>query len=194
MPTTTIATHQKKIEIIEKTINANNIIIFGVKENTYRDTVKKILKIFEDIDVKISKYCITNLTKFGKLWNEEGPLKVTLVSNILKMDILKNRSRLKASGSTIQIKEDLSKETRQSREKLMPFSAKVVEEGLKCFMRGDKLVINGKPWTFQELSEDTAETYLLRNKRPRDNENEDLESEDMQTDDADIVISNFKKI
>uniref|UniRef100_A0A8D8W272 Endonuclease-reverse transcriptase n=1 Tax=Cacopsylla melanoneura TaxID=428564 RepID=A0A8D8W272_9HEMI len=161
----------KRIENKEK---QSNIIIHGINEGNYMNTQRKIMEIMAEMDIKISKYCITNMVKMNKKetdkWNGEGPVKVSLISIFLKQDILRNRYKLKTNGITI--KEDLSEETRETRKKLSVFSKKAKDAELKVHMRNDKLVINGKSWTLEQLQNDANETFLDKPKRNRDDDEE----------------------
>ncbi|KAI5699895.1 hypothetical protein M8J75_010776 [Diaphorina citri] len=148
-----------------------NLIIHGIKEKSYHETLKKIMETLTLMEINIPKYCISNIVKLGKKkWDEEGPILMSLISTLLKQDILRNRIKLNEKNTNISIKEDMSSETRETRKKLAKFSLKAKQEDMKVQMRGDKLMVNGKKWTLKELEEDTQETYLNKPKRNREEE------------------------
>lgn len=169
---------RKRIENRER---QTNIIIHGIQEDTYRDTLNKVLEILADMDIKVSKYCIASITKLGKkdprpedsspssnLWKNQGPLLVSLISVILKQDILRNKAKLTGKNSNISIKEDLPLEVREQRKSLSVYSEKAKKAELKVHMRGNKLMINGQLWTLEDLQSDTQESYLNKPKRGRE--------------------------
>lgn len=99
---------RKRIENRER---QTNIIIHGIQEDTYRDTLNKVLEILADMDIKVSKYCIASITKLGKkdprpedsspssnFWKNQGPLLV------LKQDIPRNKAKLTGKNNNLKHK------------------------------------------------------------------------------------------
>lgn len=129
-----------------------NIILYGVRGEYYSTVLMKIITILQGIDINLSKYCIKGMLKIGKKrWNEEGPIRVTFISHILRNDVLRNKFKLKNKNSGIMIREDLSEQDRETRKLLSKFSLDAKEKGQKVHMRNNKLVIEGKMWTLEEL-------------------------------------------
>lgn len=152
-----VTNHETRLENIEKknvfqdkAERSSNIIIYGIKETTYAETLKKTTEILNHLIPELNKYSIKNIIKLNKGgWKSDGPIKVSLISSLIQSDIM--RSKHKLQGSDIRIAEDLSDEYREARKKLAPFSLKEKNKGNKVFMRRDTLVINGKSWTLNEL-------------------------------------------
>lgn len=144
-------TNVEKRNKIQESIEKNsNIVMYGIQGINYNDTLNKILDVLKYLTPEVTKYQIKEIIKLSKGgWNEGGPVKVILVSNILKNDIMK--SKFKLQGRDIRIAEDISEENRKIRQKLAPYSLAERNKGNKVFMRKDTLVINGKPWTLSEL-------------------------------------------
>lgn len=153
----TVKVHEERLVNIEKKNNTqdsiernSNIIIYGVQENNYGEVLRKIIEILKELVPETTKYHIKGLIKLSKGgWNTNGPIKVNLISNILKNDIM--RSKHKLQGRELRIAEDLSIENREIRKKLAPYSLAEKNKGNKVFMRKDTLVINGRTWTLNEL-------------------------------------------
>lgn len=128
----------KLIKRLENKERQNNIIVHGIKEINYRNTLNKIVKILGEMEIKISKYCITNIRKLSKKegdkWRDDGPVLVSLVFAILKQDIMRSKKKIKEEN--IMIKDDLSEETRQCRKSLSIYSkkAKDAEQKLQLIL------------------------------------------------------------
>lgn len=149
---------KSRMDKIEETRNEGiidrnlNIIIYGLRGEYYNVVLAHIINILNGIGVEVSKYCVKSMYKIGKKrWNEDGPIRVTFISNVLRNDIMKNKYKLKNHLEGIKIREDLSEEDRESRKLLAKFSLEAKNKGKKVYMRGSKLIIQGKAWSLQEL-------------------------------------------
>lgn len=112
--------------------------------------MSKIVEVLQSLILEINKYAIKNVIKMNKEgWNAEGPIKIYLISNLFKNDIM--RAKYKLQDNSIHITEDLSKENREIHKKLVPCSLEEKNKCNKVFMKRETLVINGKAWTLSEL-------------------------------------------
>lgn len=155
---TAVEKQNERLDILEKKDLSGdrrlNIIINGIIDQYYQGILIKIITTLKEIDVDITKYCIKGLFKIGKKkWSEDGPIRVTFISSILRNDVLKNKHKLKSNPNNIFIREDLSENDREVRKKLSRYSLDAKNKGKKVFMRNDKLVIDGKTWSLEELEE-----------------------------------------
>lgn len=159
------------IEILQKEASNTDIIIYGLKQENYPDTVSKILSILETVGITITKYCIRNIRKLGKgNWNET-PVLVSLSSGLLKSDIMKKKKDISENyQEEISIREALTKEVRERRKLLKEFSDQAKANNIKTYMRQDKLMIEGKAWTLEDLQKDIKKTFLNNNKRSREDD------------------------
>lgn len=157
-----------------------SLIVFGVQGEYLSDVMNQILLVVKEIGIDMNKYQIKRMFKLGrKKWSEEGPLKIVLTSSILRNDILKNKHKIK-SNNQIKFKEDLSKEEQQTRTKLVKFSLAAKSKGENVHMKNDKLVINGKSWTLQQLEEEEISNQ------------EDFEMKDSNLDNTIITITEVR--
>uniref|UniRef100_A0A8D9BNR2 Uncharacterized protein n=1 Tax=Cacopsylla melanoneura TaxID=428564 RepID=A0A8D9BNR2_9HEMI len=159
-----------QIKVLQEEGRDCNLIFHGIKEEGFKETTNKILEIGNSVGLGISKYCIKDTRKLGKgSWKEE-PVIVNFISKLLRTDILKNKKAILEKYPGINIKEDLPKEIRETRNHLREYSEKAIQNNLKVYMRQNKLVIHGKAWTLEELQKDTAQSFLSKPKRGREDD------------------------
>uniref|UniRef100_A0A8D8UMV1 Endonuclease-reverse transcriptase n=2 Tax=Cacopsylla melanoneura TaxID=428564 RepID=A0A8D8UMV1_9HEMI len=158
----------KQINQLEMDKRNTNIILHGIKEESYHQSLIKTMEILNGIGIQGSKYLIKDLRKLGKGKWTDCPLLVSLISVPLKIDILKNKNLIKEKFPNVIVKDDLSKEAREKRIQLAEYSKLAHDNNLKVYMKQDKLVVNKKEWTLEELQKDLGHTFLNKYKRPRD--------------------------
>lgn len=171
-----VNTHEKRLDKIEdrnktqdNTERNTNIIIYGVKEENYGKVLDKVVTILRSLIPEANKYFIKGMIKMAKGgWNTEAPIKVSLISTLLKNDIMRTKFKLK--GSQIRITEDLTQEHRATRLKLAKYSKEEINKGNKVFMRNDTLVIQGKPWTLEQLEARENEMEMSLSETTQDKE------------------------
>jgi hypothetical protein len=76
-------------------------------------------------------------------------VKFTMFSK--KLEVLKNKSKL--AGSRIRVEQDYSREVREIRRELIPYLKVARSRGHKAVMKKDKLMVNGKTHSLEELKE-----------------------------------------
>lgn len=98
---------------LQRQVNSNNLIIFGIKENEEEDNVEDsvMVMIKSKLQVDMRDGEIDQLYRLGKKQaNRIRPIKVCFASNGAKSKILKNRTKL--AGTDIYVNEDLPKALR----------------------------------------------------------------------------------
>lgn len=122
----------------------NNIIIHGVKESekSYEELFTMIKNILVDLNIKIEKIEINKYHRLGqKQDGKTRPILVTLMSQLKKAEILKNKKHL---PQQIYITEDFSKKTIEARKNLQQQLKQERERGNIAFIKNNKLIIKEK--------------------------------------------------
>lgn len=129
-----------------------NIIVFGIIRKDKLDIADFFMKLCNTIDINIRKYDIRR-TQIFNYQSEESPMKITLISSILRNDILKNKRKLAEvpEYKNIKIKEDMPKEVREKRRSLFKHLVQYKNQGSRVLLKYDKLLIDGKLHTLEEL-------------------------------------------
>lgn len=133
---------EKRVEILERDKRSNNIIVHGLaeKEHTTLDLIEHIGKSFlDEIGITLENYEINKIYRIGKINNNEKPrpILLSLVSGWKKIEIMKNKKKLK----NIYITEDYSKETLEIRRSLQPKLMEERKKGNLAYIKYDKLVV-----------------------------------------------------
>ncbi|KAI5733239.1 hypothetical protein M8J76_009450 [Diaphorina citri] len=157
-----------ELEHLKREERGIGLVFHGLGQQSYRETLTRISEILGSVGVQDSKYLIKNIRKLGTGNWDEKPILVSLVSNPLKIDILRNKKSIGEKFPGVMIKEDMTKETREIRTLLGKYSKMAIQNNMKTTMRKDKLVINGKIWTLEELQRDTSNSFLNKSKRARE--------------------------
>lgn len=143
---------KNKCLYLEKQIKKNNIIIFGLDTTT--DLVNNTLNTLKDLlAVDICKNDIDDIYAIGRV-NIRRPIIVRFISHLKKKEILNNCRRLKGTG--VAIAEDLTYEERAKNKILRKHLLQARASNLNAYIKGDKLFVNGEPFTAEEL--DRGET------------------------------------
>lgn len=141
-----------KLEQIERQSKVNNIVIFGLNKPLPEISVEFLCsEIKKLLKVNLLPSDINNFYPLGK--TSGVPLKLELVSYLTKKDILKNTKLLKETG--IYIAEDLTVKQRQEIKVLKTYlkEAKESQSYTKCYIRGNKLILNNTKYSLEELTE-----------------------------------------
>lgn len=143
----TIAQQQIKIKSLELSSKANNIVLFGISPQVLSENIN------QDIINLLSQYVeinISNINYTRKLGRGNGPILLSLTSWNKKKEILTKKQDIK-DDTGITIKADLPYETRKIRKELSYYWNLKEEEGKKVHIRHEKLIIDGKSWTLEDL-------------------------------------------
>lgn len=167
---------ETKITMLENKISndlrRNNIIILNLGElkGSRSDIEREIVsKLEEQLEISITQQDINYVKFLGKNFTE--PILISMASWRIKREILEKKRTLRDKQSNLIIKEDLPVEVRECRKKLSYYWEQKQKEGIKTYIKYDKLVVNGKMFTLEELERDEQ-----AKKRGRDSEGDDSES------------------
>lgn len=140
---------KNKVEILERNLKKNNIIIFGL-ENQDTSSLAITEKLSTLLGVVVRESDLNNSYPVGK--TEKPPVKVEFISYLKKLDILKQCRKLKGTGITIS--HDLTLEQRREHKILKHYLNKSRENPThRSFIKGNKLYVNDTVYTVNELEE-----------------------------------------
>lgn len=147
---------KERVYITEKKLKRNNIIIFGLQENENVPLLDIIKNFFEEkLNVQLLNADIDDVYRIGrKLANSsQRPIVVRLASNLKKRGIFNNIRLLKDTG--ISVADDLTEREREERKLLNQHCRIAKSKGYSAKQRGNKLIINGKWYTYEDLRDCT---------------------------------------
>lgn len=166
---------EEEVEQLKREKKNNNLVLFGVKEEekSFTQLLEKIKKIFkEDLDINIEEREINKMFRLGKINSENKkprPILLSLVSEMKKGEIMKNKKNLK----DIYINDDFSKETLEKRKELLPKLEEERKKGNIAYFKHDKLIIKeNKDKRKRELSsspQTNAQPKKQQTWTPKDN-------------------------
>lgn len=138
----------------ERIIRKNNIIIFGLEINADEDLLQKTLKTLNRyLETDLTANDVNDIRRVGK--SQQRPVVLEFVSHLRKKSLFKNVKNLKGTG--IGIANDLCKEDRERNQVLVKHLRIARAKDSKANIRGDKLYIQGKPYTAEELQNSDSE-------------------------------------
>lgn len=144
---------EKQKEIVSAMNRLNNVVIYGIPENTRedRDTLVNKIKIAftENLKIVINNSDINWVRRLGKPHKNPRPILLSLTTNLKKWQILESGPKLK--GSDLYLSDDLSPEERQKRKYLNDVRKLEISKGAKCQWKSGKLIINGELKSFDDL-------------------------------------------
>nr|XP_023023462.1 uncharacterized protein LOC111511662 [Leptinotarsa decemlineata] len=147
-----------RVEEQEKKLKGNNLIVYGIQEEegeTSTSLTKTIIQIFENIlHIKLEVIEITNIYRLGRRSNSTRPVLLTLLSNLRKIEILKNCYKLK--GSNFTVSEDLTKKEVAERKILLIHLKEAKKNNRQAILRRNKLIIEGIPYTLSDIQTESA--------------------------------------
>ncbi|CAH1163427.1 unnamed protein product [Phaedon cochleariae] len=147
---------KEKLKFTERKIKRNNIVIFGIPEEEnplayFKKTVEEKLEIsFEETEVD-------NIYRIGQI-KEGRPRAVILefVRNLKKTEIFNKVTKFRGTGITIS--NDLTEEDRKEHNVLYKNLKIAREKQYQAKIKGNKLIVNGEVYTYQQLKEQEEET------------------------------------
>lgn len=139
----------------ERVSRRNNIIIFGLKRSSEDDLLETTLSALNEyLKAGITTNDINNIRTIGR--GQQQPVILEFVSLLKKKAVLKNVKNLKGTG--IGIGDDLCKEDREKNKVLVRYLKKARGEGAKAYIRGNRLCIDGKEYTVEDLQNSEGES------------------------------------
>lgn len=151
---------RRTIEDLEIKNRKNNIILFGLQKEIVKDIPKLCQKLNELLNIRLTESEINDAYCLGK--TENPPIKVELISQLKKKQIIQNTKSLK--GTNIYISNDLTKNQQQELKILKRHLHILREEEpeTNSYIRGNKLFIDYKGYTTTQLEDGI---YKLKSKR-----------------------------
>lgn len=159
-------TLKNTIEKLNRQLISNNIIIFGLNKERYEISFEYLHGELKSLlGVEVSENQIKNISCLGSQKN--CPVKIELVSKFTKRKIFANCKNLK--GTNISISNDLTAQQRKDLAVLKKHLKKYRQNGNKqSFIKGNKLVIEGREFTIEELLEIEGREALDEEERRSD--------------------------
>lgn len=140
---------QKRQLASERIRRRNNIVIFGLRIAT-ADLVSAVISQLKSlVEIDVQEQEINNIYYTGKKEGNERAIVVEFVSFLKKKSILKNAFKLKGTG--VAISSDLCQEDRLKNRILVKHLKIAREQKLPARIKGDKLEVEGKFYTIEEL-------------------------------------------
>ena len=148
----------------ERRLN-RNVIIHGMAEDRRVEDLSKVQDVAHDIGLSLHRWDVDRTVRIGAF--EKGkkrPLKVELVSETTKMDLLKNKKKLNTSElySEIQIVPDETKEVRHAKAILRQAAYLAGRNGDKVWKRHDLIWVNGVKYTVDTVDQIPDELRFQR--------------------------------
>lgn len=139
---------RNRVEYLERETKQKNILMFGLKgEPGEISTDFVCTELTRLLDVKVEHTDISDVYSLGR--NKNCPVKVEFLSKAKKLIVLKNCKKLKGTG--VVISHDLTVRQRAERKSLKTYQDKQRALGKKCYIRGNKLVIDDYKYSVEDL-------------------------------------------
>lgn len=172
-----------KIKVLEDKGRKNNVVVIGLEEkesniNELDQEIKEIIR--NDLKIAIEDSHLNFTVRLGKKHGGSRPVLVAFSTWSMKREVIKNKWMLK--NTNIVIKEDLSKELREERRELGTFMLKLREEGKLVSVRGNKIFMEGKYYSKEELQDLHKNKLNELRERNEPNDCKRQRSEEKQTD------------
>lgn len=131
---------------------SKNLVFFGFRSNNYKESIDELINLGKEINIDIRRYDIERVIIMGPQPGNRV-IKICFTSSIMRNDIFNGRWNLASSEDWkgIRIKEDLSPEVRKIRDKLFKHLQHFKQLGCRVSYRYDKLLIDGKLATLEDL-------------------------------------------
>ncbi|XP_040066090.1 uncharacterized protein LOC120839795 [Ixodes scapularis] len=154
----TVASLVYKIDDLENRSRRNNLIIFGLSELPNEDSSKLEERVTKEVledKLSVKTNGIERIHRLGKpTEGKTRPVILKLLDFRDKMKILRNCNRLK--NEPLSISEDYSKRVQGIRKKLLESSKSNKLAGEKVTLMYDKVKINGKVYTWDDVKNDKS--------------------------------------
>jgi hypothetical protein len=143
-----IREQEERLEMIEREIRRNNIIIQGMvdqERGDHAETREKVQEVLRKIgaDLVNANMDIAEVSKIGTYeTRKKRPILIKLRTRQCKLLILKRTKNLK--GTDIWITENFTRTVQQERKQLIPHFKQAKQDGHKVLIKYDKLIIEGK--------------------------------------------------
>lgn len=156
---------------LERRSRKNNVIVLGLTVNAQVNVTSLVLeKLSNLLEINITESDLSDVFPLNNSSNP--PIKLEFVSHRTKDLIFENVSKLK--GTNIAIRHDMCYEDRLDNKVLVKHLKAAREKQLTAKIKGNKLIINGDPYTAKQLKvaeeEEVIETGVTQNPKKRERE------------------------
>lgn len=150
---------KEEIETLRRQNRKNGIIVFGLEREKEISAVKISEKINLLLGVGVRPEDLDEFYYLGK--ENHSPLKITFVCNWKKAEVLKNCKKLK--GSKVSITNEQTPQELEEYKILKKHLIRAQEDkNNKCFIKNNKLFVNGQAYEISELEQVNSSGYLYR--------------------------------
>lgn len=145
-----------KLRHFEEKEKKNQVIVFGLKEETEDLLEERVLDLFVNtLKLNIESQDLDNIYRIGT--GSARPIIIRFVRYLNKLQILRNLSKLKNTG--ISIASDLTFEQQQDKKLLYKYYRIAKENGFSVKIIKNQLVVDENVFSIAELREVHPETF-----------------------------------
>uniref|UniRef100_T1HB53 Endonuclease-reverse transcriptase n=1 Tax=Rhodnius prolixus TaxID=13249 RepID=T1HB53_RHOPR len=160
-----------RIKQSEDAYKRKNLLLFNFPEKDNEkiyDLEKEIESIFRDVlKTEVNLKDIDAIRRVGINKRNNRPVLIRFLALRCKYEVLRSAKNLK--GTSLVLTEDFPLSVRETRKKLYPFWKEARSENKKAFMYYDKLKIDGRFWSLDQLQKKGDASSLS----PSESERED---------------------
>jgi regulator of replication initiation timing len=144
---------RSQLDLLEGHSRRSNVVFYNVQEeegeswSKSEELVKHVMNSSMKLNVKDSD--IERAHRIGRKTNGNRPIIVRFSGYKKKTEVLRNSKNLK--GTRIRIEEDFTAKIRNVRKELRQFMLEARSSGQFAILRYDKLLINGRGYSLEEL-------------------------------------------
>ncbi|XP_044764476.1 uncharacterized protein LOC123321037 [Coccinella septempunctata] len=139
---------KNRVELLERNSREANIVLFGLDKEPKDITSEFVIERLNGLlDTNIRKSHLNNILCLGR--SKNCPVKVEFVSYLKKREIFRNVKNLRGTG--IYIENDLTEAQREEQKILRRYLRLWRGEGKGCFIRGNRLVVDGTYFSVTQL-------------------------------------------
>lgn len=155
----TLAKNQEeRICTLEREINGNKIVIYGIKEEkeeTEDNLKKKTSQIIQLLGVEVSGHKdIQEIRRLGEqAQTSSRPVQLEFKTKKIRNEVLKEKKKLKVINKDIWIEETYSKNVLMERKELLKYMKEERSKGNTAYIRYNKISIQGNLYTLEEVKE-----------------------------------------
>lgn len=143
---------EKMHRIYENNYKRNNLILFNFPENPKENIwdLEKEIELFLKNVIKTTVN-LNEIDFIRRIGVKKGnrPILIRFIAYRRKIEVLRLAKNLK--GSNLALSEDFLEEIRKIRKALYPYWKAAREENKRAYMRYDKLLVDNKFWSLEEL-------------------------------------------
>lgn len=154
---------KEEVELLKAAQNLKNIVIFGLNKKKEDITPQNLCTTLNNLlGVELNASDIDDCFPLSK--SDNCPIKIKFQSNLVKKNILRSCRKLK--GTNISISQDLTKKQQQDNKILRKhlFLAKQEEKYKQCFIRGNRLFVDGTSYGVEDLIQEDCHTETIPDK------------------------------